>query len=243
MLWSLGNESGGGKTLFELGEYFRSMDPGRPVHYEGTFQDNTYPDTSDVESRMYATVEECERWLKDHPRGKPFLLCEYSHAMGNSCGHLAKYTALANKYPHFQGGFVWDMIDQGLRARAPTGEEYFAYGGDFSDWPNDGNFCADGLWFASRAESPKVQELRHCYRDFDVVPSRYDIQIANNSLYTCLLYTSLLLFDPRGNEESGGLLDRFHQRRDTPHHPGKPASQPLVRRQHRGHRPPLLPLH
>lgn len=221
LLWSLGNESGGGKTLFELGEYFRSMDPGRPVHYEGTFQDNTYPDTSDVESRMYATVEECERWLKDHPRGKPFLLCEYSHAMGNSCGHLAKYTALASKYPHFQGGFVWDMIDQGLRARAPTGEEYFAYGGDFSDWPNDGNFCADGLWFADRAESPKVQELRHCYRDFDVVPSRYDIQIANNSLYTDLsayVVRVLLMRD-------GKLLESREVRASAA--PGQTAHLPL----------------
>lgn len=185
ILWSLGNESGGGSVLRDMAAFLRREDPGRPVHYEGVFHDRTHPDTSDVESQMYTSPEDCEAWLRAH-RDKPFLLCEYSHAMGNSCGDLARYTALADEYPHYQGGFIWDWVDQCLLARAPTGQEYLASGGDFFDSPNDGNFCADGLLFADRTPSPKLQEVHAAYQPFGVTASKYEVQVENKTLFTDL---------------------------------------------------------
>ncbi len=185
ILWSLGNESGGGTVLRDTAAFLRKEDPSRPVHYEGIAQDRTCPDTSDVESRMYVPPEDCEAWLRTH-RDKPFILCEYSHAMGNSCGDLARYTALADKYPHCQGGFIWDWVDQCLLAKAPTGEEYLASGGDFMDSPNDGNFCADGLLFADRTPSPKLQEVHACYQPFGVTAGKYEVQVENKTLFSDL---------------------------------------------------------
>lgn len=185
LLWSCGNESGGGKVLAEAARFFRQNDPSRLVHYEGIFHDRRYNDTSDVESQMYTSAALAERWLSENPR-KPMISCEYSHAMGNSCGALYKYTDLAAREPRYQGGFIWDWIDQGLLAKSPDGREYIAYGGDFGDRPNDGAFCCNGLLFADRTPTPKLQEVKACYRDFDVQPSRYDVAIRNDCLFTDL---------------------------------------------------------
>lgn len=188
LLWSCGNESGGGRVLYEMSEYFRRRDPSRPVHYEGVFHDRRYPATSDVESQMYTPAEDIAQFLEHEPDGgkKPFLCCEFAHAMGNSCGAVDKYMALLEKYEHYQGGFVWDWIDQCLAARTPDGGEYLAYGGDFGDRPNDGAFCGNGLVFADRTPSPKLAEICALYQDFAVEPSRYDVKITNKSLFTDL---------------------------------------------------------
>ncbi len=144
VMWSCGNESYGGSVLFELSEYFRTVDKSRFVHYESIFWDRRYNDTSDMESRMYAPVKAVEEYLADNPT-KPFIECEYSHAMGNSCGALYKYIELERNYPLYQGGFIWDYIDQAIMVRDKFGNEHLAYGGDFDDRPTDYNFCVNGF--------------------------------------------------------------------------------------------------
>jgi beta-galactosidase len=182
LLWSCGNESYGGLNILAMAEFFRTRDPGRPVHYEGLFNDRRYPATSDVESRMYPPAEEVAAWL-EREKGKPFLLCEYSHAMGNSCGGLAEYLALEERYPQYQGGFIWDYIDQALEATLPGGMRGLAYGGDFGDQPTDRNFCGDGLVFADRTESPKMQEVKFLYQSVRITPDAQGVTLCNRNLF------------------------------------------------------------
>ena len=113
LIWSCGNESFGGKDIFEMSQFFRREDPTRLVHYEGVFHDRRYNDTSDIESQMYTSVENIKKFL-EKDRSKPFICCEYTHAMGNSCGAMYKYTDLTDTEPLYQGGFIWDYIDQTL---------------------------------------------------------------------------------------------------------------------------------
>ena len=105
LIWSCGNESFGGKVIYEMSELFRRLDKHRLVHYEGIFNDRSYPATSDMESQMYTPAAEVERFLAENP-DKPFILCEYTHAMGNSCGAMHKYTELSDREPRYQGGFI-----------------------------------------------------------------------------------------------------------------------------------------
>ena len=108
LIWSCGNESYGGKTLWEMSEYFRRTDPSRLVHYEGIFWNREYPATSDMESQMYTPVADIKKFLAEHPE-KPFIMCEYSHAMGNSNGGITDYTEYAYEEPLYQGGFIWGV--------------------------------------------------------------------------------------------------------------------------------------
>ena len=119
LIWSVGNESCGGKVIYEMSQKFRELDTQRLVHYEGIFHDRRYNATSDMESQMYTSVENIEKFLKEHPE-KPFICCEYSHAMGNSCGAMHKYTDLSDREPRYQGGFIWDYIDQSITAKEPS---------------------------------------------------------------------------------------------------------------------------
>src|SRR5699024_4254648 len=141
----------------------------------------SYPGTSDVESQMYTSAAKVQEFIEKMPGGreKPFMLCEFAHAMGNSCGAVHKYMELLDRYPNYLGHFVWDWIDQCLLAKSPTGEEYLAYGGDFGDRPNDGTFCANGLLFADRKPTPKLFEIAALYQNFVIEPSRYDVRIVN----------------------------------------------------------------
>lgn len=113
LIWSVGNESYGGKVIFDMSEKFRALDPYRLVHYEGIFNDRRYEATSDMESQMYTSVENVKKFLAEH-KEKPFIMCEYTHAMGNSCGAMHKYTDLTDTEPRYQGGFIWDYIDQSI---------------------------------------------------------------------------------------------------------------------------------
>ena len=158
LLWSCGNESRGGETLWEMSEQLRREDGTRPIHYEGVCYDLRYPDTTDLFSTMYLPPEEAERYVLTHP-GKPYIQVEYAHAMGNSCGDLERYVDLERKYPGYQGGFIWDWIDQQLWK-----DGQLHYGGDFRGWPNSGDFCADGLLFADRTPSPKLAAVKAAYR-------------------------------------------------------------------------------
>lgn len=161
LMWSVGNESFSGTNLLAMAEYFREKDPRRLVHYEGVFHNREYNQISDMESRMYAKVAEIVDYLEDDPK-KPFINCEYAHAMGNSLGNLSHYSNLEDQYEMYQGGFVWDYIDQGLEI-SKDGKHYLAYGGDFDDRPTDYNFCINGIVYANREASPKVQELKKAF--------------------------------------------------------------------------------
>lgn len=183
-LWSCGNESFGGRTIFKMSELFRSLDDTRLVHYEGIFHDRRYNDTSDMESRMYAKVWEIEEYLKT-PGAKPFISCEYSHAMGNSCGALHKYTRLADEENSgYQGGFIWDYIDQSLYKKDRYGEEFQAYGGDFGDRPSDFQFSGNGIVYGGeRDASPKMQEVKFDYQNISVAVSAEGFEVWNKNLF------------------------------------------------------------
>ncbi len=180
--WSVGNESWSGQVLYDMSEYFRKRDASRPVHYENCCHDRRWEGTTDFESRMYASPQMAEEYLSNHPT-KPYLLCEYSHAMGNSCGNLHKYTELIDKYPQYAGGFIWDYIDQALYVTNVFGEKVLGYGGDFGDRPCDYCFCTDGIIYANRRLSPKVQEVKYLYQPYRLYPERTFIRVESKALF------------------------------------------------------------
>lgn len=182
LIWSCGNESYGGKNIYLMSELFRKRDNTRLVHYEGVCNDRTYNATSDMESQMYPKVSSIEKFLREHPE-KPFICCEYTHAMGNSNGAMHKYTDLARREPRYQGGFIWDYIDQAIRTKDRYGKEYLGFGGDFSDRPTDYNFCVNGIIFADRTDSPKMQEVKFNYQNIVVHPDRKKVLIYNDNLF------------------------------------------------------------
>ncbi len=178
VLWSLGNESGTGQNLAAMAAWVHDRDPGRPVHYEGDYTGGY----TDVYSRMYAPVPEVRSIGRDvlepllgcsvaesaRQRGKPFLLCEYGHAMGNGPGALDQYQALADEYPRLHGGFIWEWRDHGLRTRTAEGVEFFGYGGDFGEVVHDGNFVMDGLVFSDGTPSPALHEFKQVVAPFRI---------------------------------------------------------------------------
>ncbi len=184
VIWSCGNEAYGGRTLFKMSEQFRALDDTRLVHYEGVFNDRSYNDTSDMESRMYPKAWEIEEYLET-PDAKPFVCCEYSHAMGNSCGALHKYTNLADKENSgYQGGFIWDYIDQSIYKKDRYGKEFQAYGGDFADRPCDYNFSGNGIAYGGeRDASPKMQEVKYDYQNLTVTIHEKDFEVWNKNLF------------------------------------------------------------
>ena len=183
LIWSCGNESYGGKNIYDMSCFFRENDPGRLVHYEGVFHDRSYPDTSDMESQMYTHAEDIAAWLKKD-RSKPFICCEYTHAMGNSCGAMHKYTELTDSEPLYQGGFIWDYVDQSIYKKDRYGKEFQAYGGDFDDRPCDYNFSGNGIAYGGdRMPSPKMQEVKYNYSNIAIEVTEEKIRIVNKNLF------------------------------------------------------------
>lgn len=183
LIWSCGNESYAGEDILAMSEFYRERDPSRLVHYEGVFWNREFDKTSDMESRMYAKPDQVEEYLKGEPQ-KPFILCEYMHAMGNSLGGMKKYTDLEDKYDMYQGGFIWDYIDQSLMKKDAYGEEHMTYGGDFGDRPTDYSFCGNGIVYADRTISPKAQEVKYLYQDIRLIPDAKGVSIENRRLFT-----------------------------------------------------------
>lgn len=183
VIWSCGNEAFGGSVIFEMSELFRRLDDTRLVHYEGVFNDRRFNDTSDMESQMYPSVEAIKKFLaKD--RSKPFICCEYTHAMGNSCGAMHKYTDLTDTEPLYQGGFIWDYIDQSIEKKDRYGQKFQAYGGDFGDRPCDYNFSGNGIVYGGeRDESPKMQEIKFNYQNISAIVSRDQVLVKNKNLF------------------------------------------------------------
>ncbi|MBQ6923538.1 MAG: DUF4981 domain-containing protein [Kiritimatiellae bacterium] len=173
IFWSLGNESYLGRNHYKMAEAARRLDPTRPIHYEGDYECKVV----DVYSRMYPSIPECEQicagkgpnrseWQRNLEtpveayNSRPFVLCEYVHAMGNGPGCVKEYWDVIWKNPKFCGAFVWEWIDHGIRTKTADGREFFAYGGDFGERPNDGSFICDGLVFPDRRPSPGMAELK-----------------------------------------------------------------------------------
>ena len=206
LIWSCGNESHGGKTLWEMSEYFRHTDPSRLVHYEGIFWNREYPATSDMESQMYTPVEDIKKFLAAHPE-KPFIMCEYSHAMGNSCGGITDYTEYAYTEPLYQGGFIWEYIDHGIAVTGPDGKPDFAYGGDFGDRPTDREFCIDGLVLPDRRNTPKMDAVKAAYAPMHILCTETEAIVENRNLFTDLnAYDLVFATSVNGKPERKAVL-------------------------------------
>ncbi len=182
LMWSLGNESYGGMNICDMSWFFRVKDSTRLVHYEGISNDDRYLGSSDVYSQMYTSVENIKKFLTTH-RDKPFMLCEYTHSMGNSNGAMDKYIKLTEEEELFQGGFVWDFSDQAIRKNDVFGESYFAYGGDFSDRPHSYNFSGNGITFADHKVTPKMAEIKYNYQSFVITVNENSVNIKNKNLF------------------------------------------------------------
>ncbi|SER90590.1 evolved beta-galactosidase subunit alpha [Gracilibacillus ureilyticus] len=169
IMWSLGNESGYGRNQDVMYQWTKERDPSRLVHYEGECREimnksgmdpQEDPISSDVFTTMYTDIAILERLGKKDMLSTPHILCEYAHAMGNSPGALKEYWDTIYRYRRLQGGFVWEWMDHGIRAVTEDGIEFFAYGGDFGDQPNDGNFVMDGLVMSDHSPSPSLYEYK-----------------------------------------------------------------------------------
>jgi beta-galactosidase len=157
IIWSMGNEAGPGRNFKACREAALAIDRTRPIHYE---RDN---EKADIDSVMYPRVEWLDR-VGGNGKEKPFLMCEYAHAMGNAVGNLAEYWEVIEKHDRLIGGCIWDWVDQGLRKKTEDGRDYFAYGGDFGDVPNSGSFCINGMVFPDRTIPPKMWEMKRVYQ-------------------------------------------------------------------------------
>jgi len=177
VIWSLGNEAGIGENFKIMKNEALKIDSTRPIHYEGDHKQ----EISDITSSMYLTPKQLERNLKRQTAGypgrtvklsspRPYVLCEYAHAMGNSLGNFQEFMDVFEKYPNAIGGFIWDFIDQGLRKVSDKGEEFWAYGGDYGDEPNDNNFCINGIVLPDRKPNPSLFEVKKVYQNIKVYP-------------------------------------------------------------------------
>ena len=183
IFWSLGNESGDGPAMKDEYVAMKAIDATRPVQYEGA-QDS---DHSDIKPPMYHRPAQVENYVKNNPK-KPFILCEYTHAMGNSNGGIEKYWELVRKYPSMQGGFIWDFVDQALLKTDARGT-WLAYGGDFGDKPNDDNFNCNGIVAADRSFHPGCWEVKHAYQPVRV--TSYDWTTKTAKICNDYCFTSL----------------------------------------------------
>ena len=190
VIYSLGNESFGGDNFLHMHDFFKDKDPSRLVHYEGIFHYRESERASDIESTMYISPNGLEAYAKEDKAGKkPYILCEYSHAMGNSLGNFNQYIDLFYQYPVLQGGFIWDFKDQALQHKTSDGVAFLAYGGDFGESPHDGNFSGNGIVFADGSPTPKLAEVKRQYQpvsfSVDDVTSK-KLTITNRHLFTDL---------------------------------------------------------
>jgi len=165
IMWSLGNESGYGPNHDAMAGWIHGYDPTRLVHYEGTIrvQGKVSP-VVDVISVMYPSINRLTELAEDPNEDRPVIMCEYAHSMGNSTGNLKEYWETIRRYKRLCGGFIWDWVDQGIKRRTENGEEWWAYGGDFNDKPNDGNFCINGLVWPDRKPHPAMWECKKIFQ-------------------------------------------------------------------------------
>ena len=166
IVWSLGNESGYGSNHDAVAEWIHQRDPTRLVHYHPAGD----APIVDVLGPMYPSVDEIIEMAQKPGETRPIVMCEYAHSMGNSTGNLQEYWDAIEQHPRLQGGFIWDWVDQGFRQFTDEGEEWFAYGGDFGDEPNDANFCINGLVWPDRQPHPALWEYKKVLEPVRVEP-------------------------------------------------------------------------
>ncbi|MBC7186416.1 MAG: DUF4981 domain-containing protein [Calditrichaeota bacterium] len=209
IVWSLGNEAGDGTTFEEASDWIHQRDPSRPVHYERA---GTRPHT-DIVCPMYPPLEHLVQY-GSQDRDRPLIMCEYAHAMGNAVGNLQEYWEVIERYRNLQGGCIWDWVDQGLRKYAVNdrGEKvwFWAYGGDFGDQPNDGNFCCNGLVLPDRRTTPKLWEVKKVYQNIAIEPvdlMRGLVRVRNKFFFTDLAeFVATWVLTEDGSEIQRGVL-------------------------------------
>lgn len=168
IIWSLGNEAGYGANFEAAYDWIKAEDPGRPVQYEQAGKDGK----TDIYCPMYLGYDGCEQYSKDERYRKPLIQCEYAHAMGNSEGGFKEYWELVRKYPKYQGGFIWDFVDQSVRWIGKNGKMIYAYGGDFNRFDaSDLNFCDNGLVSPDRVPNPHMYEVGYFYQNIWTTPA------------------------------------------------------------------------
>ncbi|MBR5496653.1 MAG: hypothetical protein IKV76_01575 [Clostridia bacterium] len=203
LFWSLGNEAGVGKTFADMKQTALRIDNTRPIHYEP----DAYIEISDVMSEMYTVQTAMSEIGENKPhvhsralwnlqqgyqltpemyRDKPFIQCEYSHAMGNSMGNFSDYWDDFKRYDRLSGGYIWDFADQAIRTKTPDGKDKWNYGGDFGDTPNDGNFAFNGVFQGDRKPNPHYFEVVKCYQQVDFTLSGNDVKLLNRFMFTSL---------------------------------------------------------
>ncbi len=212
ILWSLGNESGYGPNHDAIAGWIRNTDDSRPLHYEGAIA----PDWSaghastDLVCPMYPSIASIVEWANTTTDYRPLIMCEYAHAMGNSCGNLADYWEAIRSHHGLQGGFIWEMLDHGITVSTEDGRNYWAYGGDFGDEPNDGNFVCDGLYWPDRTPHPPMWEAKQLFAPVRVSaanPANREVTIHNEHDFLDLAHVAIsweITVDGT-TVESGGL--------------------------------------
>ncbi|PAU94920.1 hypothetical protein CK503_05475 [Aliifodinibius salipaludis] len=183
VMWSLGNEAGYGTNFEQMAAYIRKADPTRPIHYQHMNS------VADMMSYMYPSLDYLQDVINDPEITKPILLCEFVHSMGNSTGNLDEYMSLMENNHNFIGAFIWDWVDQGLWKETENGEGYWAYGGDYGDEPNDGNFNFNGVVFPDRQPKPALEKVKHSYQSIKVESEDLkegNIRVTNNFSHSSL---------------------------------------------------------
>jgi beta-galactosidase len=225
LIWSLGNESGYGENLVEAGRWIKAYDPTRLLHYESNTINNDKFDTSmlDVASRMYASTEWAKEYCENPDHKKPFIQCEFCHAMGNGPGDLEDNIKQIYQYDNYCGGFIWEWCDHAIyMGKAENGKDKFYYGGDFGEYPHDGNFCMDGLVYPDRRVHTGLLEYKNVIRPVRVVSS--DLNSGKVTLENKLDFINLKDFikiqyelKQDGRLLAEGIIEEFDL---EPHHQG-----------------------
>ena len=201
IVWSLGNESGNGPHLVSAYKWIKERDPSRPVQYEGALRASN----TDIYCPMYAFPADLESYAKDPAADRPLILTEYAHAMGNSVGNLQDYWDIIEKYPLLQGGCIWEWCDLSIARPLPNGSgRYFAYGGDFGDFPNDGSFCCDGLVQPDRRPNPHLHEVKKVYQNVKV--TAIDLPSGRVRIHNGFNFTNLREFEIKWELRRDGAI-------------------------------------
>lgn len=210
IIWSLGNESGNGENFHAAYDLVKQLDPTRPVHYEQAWEE----DNTDIVCPMYPMLHNMRKYAERNNPGRPYIMCEYAHAMGNSTGDFQGYFDIIRSSPHMQGGFIWDWVDQGLLTHDENGDPYWAYGGDFGayNYTHDDNFCINGLVMPDRTPHPGLMEVKKVYQDIRF--SAADIDKGSVCIENHFLARDLSGYDFKwellrnGKTVASGTLDR-----------------------------------
>ena len=202
IIWSMGNEAGFGPNFEKVYHWIKAEDPSRPVHYERA-EGN---DFTDIMCPMYATYDWCEKYVTNNPT-KPLIQCEYAHAMGNSMGGFKEYWDLIRKYPHYQGGFIWDFVDQGLAKYDADGKVSFYYGGDFNNYDaTDNSFNNNGIIASDRTPQAHAWEVKRQYQD--IWTEAVDLKAGKVEVYNEKFFSSLAPYAMEWELQQDGVVTK-----------------------------------